>query len=164
MSNLTNLQARTEGLVVQEMTNEVLVYDLNTNKAHSLNQTAAFVWKKCDGKNSVSDIAALLENEFNAPVQEDLVWLAIDQLSKDQLLETKEIASPISGMSRREVVKRIGLASVIALPIVASLIAPTTALAGTCSNCLAGGAPDPGNCGQPACLGTTTCNPAGICV
>jgi hypothetical protein len=160
MSNLTNLQARTEGLVIQEMSDEVLVYDLNTNKAHCLNQTAAFVWKKCDGKNSVSDIASLLQNEFKAPVQDDLVWLAIDQLSKDNLLETKEIASPISGMSRREVVKRIGLASVIALPIVASLIAPTTALAGTCSNC----AGDPGNCGQVACPGTTTCNPSNICI
>jgi hypothetical protein len=160
MSNLTNLQARTEGLVIQEMSDEVLVYDLNTNKAHCLNQTAAFVWKKCDGKNSVSDIASLLQNEFKAPVQDDLVWLAIDQLSKDNLLETKEIASPISGMSRREVVKRIGLASVIALPIVASLIAPTTALAGTCSNCAA----DPGNCGQVACPGTTTCNPSNICI
>jgi Coenzyme PQQ synthesis protein D (PqqD) len=160
MSNLTNLQARTEGLVIQEMSDEVLVYDLNTNKAHCLNQTAAFVWKKCDGKNSVSDIASLLQNEFKAPVQDDLVWLAIDQLSKDNLLETKEIASPISGMSRREVVKRIGLASVIALPIVASLIAPTTALAGTCSNC----AGDPGNCGQVACPTTTACNPSNICI
>ena len=160
MSNLTNLQARTEGLVIQEMPEEVLVYDLNTNKAHCLNQTAAFVWKKCDGKNSVSDIASLLENEFKTPVQDDLVWLAIDQLSKDNLLETTKIASPIAGMSRREVVKRIGLASVIALPIVASLIAPTTALAGTCSNCAA----DPGNCNQPACPATTTCNPANVCV
>jgi hypothetical protein len=160
MSNSTNLQARTEGLVIQEMSDEVLVYDLNTNKAHSLNRTAASVWKKCDGKNSVSDIAALLESEFKTPVQEDLVWLAIDQLGKDDLLQAKQITSPISGMSRREVVKRIGLASVVALPIVASLIAPSTALAGTCSACTA----DPGNCGQPACLGTTTCNPSNVCV
>jgi Coenzyme PQQ synthesis protein D (PqqD) len=159
MSNSTNLQARTEGLVIQEMSDEVLVYDLNTNKAHCLNQTAAFVWKKCDGKNSVSDIAGLLENEFNAPVQDDLVWLAIDQLSKDNLLEAKSIVSPTAGLSRREVVKRIGLASVVALPIVASLIAPTTALAGTCSAC----AGDPGNCNQPACLGTTMC-PVNTCV
>lgn len=160
MSNSTNLQARTEGLVIQEMSDEVLVYDLNTNKAHSLNQTAAFVWKQCDGKNTVTDIAALLEKEFHAPVQEDLVWLAIDQLGKDDLLEAKETASPISGMSRREVVKRIGLASVVALPIVASLIAPSTALAGTCSNCTA----DPGNCGQVACPATTTCNPSNVCI
>ncbi len=45
--------ARKEGLVIQEMPEEVLVYDLDTNKAHCLNQTAAFVWKSCDGKNSI---------------------------------------------------------------------------------------------------------------
>lgn len=35
--------ARSEGLVIQEMPDEVLVYDLETNKAHCLNETAAFV-------------------------------------------------------------------------------------------------------------------------
>ena len=42
--------ARQEGLVIQEMPDEVLVFDLKTNKAHCLNETAAFVWKACDGK------------------------------------------------------------------------------------------------------------------
>jgi hypothetical protein len=32
---------RKEELVVQEMADEVLVYDLRTNKAHGLNQTTA---------------------------------------------------------------------------------------------------------------------------
>ncbi len=49
--------ARKEGLVIQEMPEEVLVYDLDTNKAHCLNQTAAFVWKSCDGRNSVAEKA-----------------------------------------------------------------------------------------------------------
>jgi len=37
--------ARKEGLVIQETSEEVLVYDLTSNKAHCLNQTtrAAFV-------------------------------------------------------------------------------------------------------------------------
>ncbi len=48
--------ARKEGLVIQEMPDEVLVYDLDTNKAHCLNQTAAFVCKSCNGRNSVADI------------------------------------------------------------------------------------------------------------
>ena len=48
--------ARKENLVIQEMPEEVLVYDMDTNKAHCLNRTAAFVWKSCDGKNSVAPI------------------------------------------------------------------------------------------------------------
>jgi hypothetical protein len=43
--------ARKAGLVIQDMPDEVLVYDLDTNKAHCLNKSAAFVWRSCDGKN-----------------------------------------------------------------------------------------------------------------
>ena len=50
MNNSQVPVARKQGLVVQEMPDEVLIYDLDTNKAHCLNQTAAFVWKSCDGK------------------------------------------------------------------------------------------------------------------
>jgi len=48
--------ARQNGIVVQEMPDEVLVYDLDSNKAHCLNQSAALVWKSCDGTNTVGDI------------------------------------------------------------------------------------------------------------
>jgi hypothetical protein len=129
-----NPVARQEGLVIQEMPNEVLVYDTNTNKAHCLNQTAAFIWKSCDGKNSVTDISKLVGNEFGDPVNEDFVWLAIDQLNKDNLLQG-EVNSKFEGVSRREVIRKIGLASVIALPVVASLAVPNTVLAvASCAN------------------------------
>ena len=57
-----NPMARQNGLVVQEMPDEVLVYDLDTNKAHCLNQSAALVWKSCDGNNSVGDIVRQFES------------------------------------------------------------------------------------------------------
>src|SRR4030095_11224423 len=100
MNNSQNPIARQEGLVIQEMPNEVLVYDTNTNKAHCLNQTAAFIWKSCDGKHRVKDISALGGNEFGGPVNEDFVWLAIDQLNKDSLLQEK-VDSKFEGVSRR---------------------------------------------------------------
>ena len=130
MQNLQKPVARHEGLVVQEMPDEVLVYDLNTNKAHCLNKSAAAVWKNCDGTNSISDIAAILKNEFKTPVTEDFVWLAIDQLGKDELLE-KQLTSSVNGLSRREVMRRVALGSLIALPVVASLLAPTAVHAGS---------------------------------
>lgn len=130
MQNLQNPLARREGLVVQEMPEEVLVYDLNTNKAHCLNKSAAAVWKNCNGSNSVSDIAAILKNEFKTSVNEDFVWLAIDQLNKDDLLEQK-LATPTNGLSRREALRRVGMASLIALPVVASLLAPQAVHAGS---------------------------------
>nr|MDQ3374378.1 PqqD family protein [Acidobacteriota bacterium] len=120
--------ARKAGLVLQEMPDELLVYDLDTNKAHCLNQTSAFVWKACNGKNTVGDISRLFGTDAGNSVPEDLVWLAIDQLSQNNLLENK-ISPKLNGQTRREVIKKIGLASVIALPLVASLAAPSSVLA-----------------------------------
>jgi len=143
--------ARKEGLVIQEMPEEVLVYDLDTNKAHCLNQTAAFVWKSCDGRNSVADITKLVGDDAGNAVPEDLVWLAIDQLSEKNLL-ANNLKADFNGTTRREVIKKIGLAAVIGLPLVASLTAPTSVLAATScvcmtsTDCAALGAACPPNC------------------
>jgi hypothetical protein len=154
--------ARREGLVIQELNDEVLIYDLNTNKAHCLNKTAGTVWKYCDGSNSVSDIAALLKKEFKAEVNEDLVWLALDQLKKENLMaKSVELKNKFDGMSRREVIRKVGIGAMIALPIVSSLVAPPAASAAspsacTASTCSCTGPRDivTGNCTS------TTCNSA----
>jgi hypothetical protein len=134
MKNPQCPSARKTGLVIQELPDELLVYDLDTNKAHCLNNTAAFVWKSCDGKTSVSEIAALLDLETESMVPEDLIWLAIDQLSENKLLEV-DLRVNFNGQSRRAVIKKIGLASVIALPVIASLVAPQSALANVSCKC-----------------------------
>ncbi|MCV4613842.1 PqqD family protein, partial [Escherichia coli] len=51
-------KARTGGLVTQDFDKELLVYDLQTDRAHCLNETAAAVWRACDGTKSVNEIAA----------------------------------------------------------------------------------------------------------
>jgi hypothetical protein len=160
MNNSQRPIARKSGLVVQEVPDEVLVYDLESNQAHCLNQSAAMIWKSCDGNNSVSEIAKLVENQAGGNVTEDFVWLAIDQLSENNLLE-KQIPSSFEGTSRREVIKRIGLASVIAIPVIASLVAPQSALAATSCACM-----NPSSCGNSpnaGCLSTTNCNSSGLC-
>ncbi|HEY8560602.1 MAG TPA: PqqD family protein [Pyrinomonadaceae bacterium] len=149
--------ARKEGLVIQETTEEVLVYDLNSNKAHCLNQTAAFVWKSCDGNNSIPEITKLFAKETGADVHEDLIWLAIDQLNEKDLLQA-ELATNLSGRSRRDVIKKIGLATMVALPIVASLTAPTSVLASTSCSCLTDG-----DCTTQAGCGSATCNCLAVC-
>ena len=137
MINSQYPSARKSGLVVQEMPDEVLVYDLDTNKAHCLNETAAFVWKACDGKTSVSEIAEIVDTKSGARISEELVWLAIDQLSENNLLET-ELRADFAGQSRRDVIKKIGLASMVAIPVIASLVAPTSVLASTSCRCNSG--------------------------
>ena len=50
-------KARSSELVIQTVGNETLVYDLNSNEAHCLNETAALVWSKCNGQLSIDDIS-----------------------------------------------------------------------------------------------------------
>ncbi len=144
-------EARRVGLVVQELSGEVLVYDRERNKAHCLNSTAARVWEYCDGKRSVAQIARAIEGEINAPVDEDVIWLGVEQLSKTHLLqESAKLPEHKSGLSRREVMKRIGLAAAVALPVVTSIIAPSAAQA---ANCLPSGS---------ACTASAQCC-SGLC-
>jgi hypothetical protein len=134
MNNAQIPTARRSGLVIQEVPGEVLVYDTESNKAHCLNLTAALVWKSCDGNNTVSDITGIVGKETGTKVTDDLVWLAIDQLTENNLLE-KELKAKFEGTSRREAIKKIGLASMVALPIVASLVAPRSAMANVSCGC-----------------------------
>ncbi|MGI8787291.1 MAG: PqqD family protein [Pyrinomonadaceae bacterium] len=147
--------ARKEGLVIQEMPDEVLVFDTETNKAHCLNETAAFVWKACDGTNSVAEITKLFGDKSGKQVPQELVWLAIDQLGEKNLLDKKVEANFFAGQSRREVIKKIGLAAVIALPIVSSLVAPSSASAVTPCSTVNGTACTGQQAGQ--CCGGTCC-------
>ena len=129
-------EARKEGLVIHKLGEEVLVYDLNRHKAHCLNKTAALVWERCDGKTSVAQLVQQLETELKTRVDREVVWLAVDQLDKSRLLQSRIApdANRIS-LSRRELIKRAGLGAAIALPVVSSIIAPTAAQAATvCAN------------------------------
>jgi hypothetical protein len=144
--------ARQEGLIVRELPDELLVYDLVRDKAHCLNQTAALVWKSCDGETPVARIAQRLERELKAPVDERVVWYALDQLGRDHLLEVRT-ALPVvlAGMTRRQMVRALGVAALVALPVVTTIVAPTPAQATTC-----------GGSGAP-CTTSANCCPPSIC-
>jgi hypothetical protein len=134
--NAETLTARNKNIVVQNLEGEVLIYDLITNKAYCLNETSSMIWGMCDGKTSVTEMSRKLSLKLKQTVGEDLVWLAIDQLKKQDLLEnSREIHTKLDGLSRREIIRRVGLASAVALPAISSLVAPTAAMAqSTCSN------------------------------
>ena len=149
--------ARKSSLIVKELPTETLVYDLNTDQAHCLNETAARIWKHCDGQRDVAELRRLLETETNTPVPEEMVWLALDQLGKFKLLEEAPARSFFSGMNRREVVKRIGI-SALALPVIISIVAPNAQAQGSKlppGSCCTGN----GGCQSGTCAPDAACNP-----
>ena len=123
-------RARIEDMVVQELPDEVLVYDLKQHKAHCLNRTAAFIWNRCDGRSTPGEIAEMMEKEWQSPVGVDAVWFTLNKLSKADLLQERIVLPQCkSGMSRRSAIRRLGIGALM-IPAVISIVAPT-AMAGS---------------------------------
>ena len=80
-------QTRQEGLIVRELDGEILIYDSRNNKAHCLNETAAKVWKQCDGRKAVAEIRRSVSRELGSEIDERIVWYALKQFGRDHLLE-----------------------------------------------------------------------------
>jgi coenzyme PQQ synthesis protein D (PqqD) len=125
-------EARQENLLIEEVGEELVVYDQDSHRAHRLNRTAGWVWQHCDGRTSLAQLSALVATEFGLPTDEEVVWLALQQLEKIRFLQ-RPLRHTTKGVkvSRRELVRRLGLASALALllPMVTSITAPTPAMA-----------------------------------
>lgn len=120
--------ARSANITVQNLDNETLIYDLTINKAFMLNETSAFIWNHLDGQMSIAELSRRLGAKFKQKANEEIVWLAIEQLKNNNLLkEAESFQTPLSDINRREVIKRAGLATMIALPIITGLTAPQAA-------------------------------------
>jgi hypothetical protein len=123
--------AREEGITAQEFAGEWVVYDLERDRAHRLNPAAALVWRHCDGTRDVQQLAALLNAKLGLPKDERLARLALDSLAKAELLRELPAAEALGRLSRRQLVKRLGI-GLAALPLVATLVAPDAMAAGSC--------------------------------
>lgn len=115
-------KAKTDNIVVQDLQSELLVYDMTTNQAYTLNETSKLVYQSCDGKQTLGQ----LKRKYK--FTDDLIHLALDELKANNLL-TDYQSNHFKGLSRREIVKRVGLASMIALPLIIGITVPSAAQA-----------------------------------
>lgn len=107
-------------LLVQNLNDEVMIYNLDTNNSYCLNSTAATVFNACNGSDTVEDL------KRQTGLSDEIIYLSLDELKKHDFIGS-DYSSPFTGMSRRAAVKRVGLASMAALPVIASLVAPSAA-------------------------------------
>ena len=134
-------KARETDLIIYDLTDELLIYDEVRDRAHSLNRPAALVWKLCDGKTSPEEIGKRLRSELSSQgelIDERFVWYAIKQLQNDHLLE-EDLEVPQAmhlvmrgRLGRRQVMRFLGLAAIVSVPVVTSIVAPTAAQAASC--------------------------------
>lgn len=130
--------SRKTELVVQEVGDEILIYDLKKNEAFQLNRTSKLVWEACTGKNSINGITEILRKQLTAVISIDLVLIALEDLRNRNLIENyAEFSFKYTTSNRREIIRKLGITSAVALPIIASIVAPTSANAMSCSPCSA---------------------------
>jgi hypothetical protein len=120
-SRLTAPHARNKELVIEELGDELLVYDLRIRHAHCLTPLAATVWRECDGKSRPEAIAERLALDLSD------VELAIDELDRCALLDTPRLKK--GGMSRRDFGLKVTKVAAVAAagPVILSIAAPSFA-------------------------------------
>jgi len=137
-------RARTNRLVTRDLGDELLVYDLERHKAYCLNRVAMQVFRHCDGETTIPDMARRIGNALGLPVDEQAVHLGLVRLEKAHLLDSP--VGQILHTSRREMLRTLGRAAAVVVPLVTAITVPTSAQAA--SLCLPYGSPctGPGQC------------------
>jgi hypothetical protein len=115
--------ARSADVVLEELPDELLVYDLKRHRAHCLNRAAAAVFRACDGRRDLAALVAEAQKTLGPDADEELVHAALEELSRARLIEH----APARPVSRRKVLRALALA-----PAVLSILAPRAAQAASC--------------------------------
>ena len=138
-------RARTNRLVTRDLGDDLLVYDLECHKAYCLNRVAMLVFRHCDGETTIPDMARRIGNALGIPVGEEAIRLGLVRLEKAHLLD--DSVGLTLHTSRREMLRTLGRAAVVVVPIVTALTVPTSAQAAN-TGCIPIGQPctGPGQC------------------
>jgi hypothetical protein len=148
--------ARADGLVIEELGDELLVYDLAKDRAHSLGASAARVWRACDGQTKVEALRTELE------LDDDTVARALSELRECDLLDGEVVAD--AGVTRRDLgfkTAKLGAAAA-SVPLIVSIMAPSAYAAITPTEEFCQGISVSANgCGDCHKFGCCCCEPPG---
>jgi hypothetical protein len=126
-----NYRARSHGLVLTWIGDELKIHDQRSDRVHTLNATAAVTFEHCDGRNGIDEIAQAITQRTGYEADERVVRLALAELSASGLLETP-VPHPAMDphISRRSLVRSLGvLSAAMFLPAVTTVVAPGRAYA-----------------------------------
>jgi hypothetical protein len=128
MKDESTVVPRRKPMIVRQLGDELLVYDKRSKKAYCLNRVAGEVWMLCDGSRTVGEIVRHFGTKSESVIDGNIVPLTLQKLQRSGLLESGSSgAKQIELPSRRSLLKKLGAASALAIPIVTSILVPTPA-------------------------------------
>jgi len=128
----------TQHMSVQQVGSETLIYDETRHRAFCLNQTSSIVWRLADGRRSIAEIASAASFELDSPISDDLVLFAVEELRREGLIQTSALPNAKPEISRRSLLRTLGVGGAMLLPVIAAIVAPTAAQAYSgCIDCSA---------------------------
>src|SRR5262245_33547272 len=98
---------RVDGLLAQQIDDEIVVFNPAKGEGHALNKSAALVFDLCDGKTSRATMSTALAQRFGLPAVPDVVDLALAELMDAGLVSDDEVRG--ATINRRAVVRNLGL-------------------------------------------------------
>jgi hypothetical protein len=123
---------------IQHVGVETLVYDEVHHKAFCLNRSSSVIWRLADGVRTVDQIRDAASIDLGVEVGEELVRYALEELRRDGLIEALSTVQTGPEISRRAILRSLGVGGALLLPIVAAVIAPPAAQAyNGCVDCSA---------------------------
>lgn len=123
---------RAEGLLVEVLDRETIVFDTRRHKAHCLNEVASLVWSRCDGRTTVAQTVQALRDQTGVSADEELVQLALAQLARRGLLEKDTHTEPAGVPSTsRALTRRMALYG-LSTGLIMTITAPEAAAAASC--------------------------------
>lgn len=156
MKNKTTLpDLRTRNIVVKELPDELLIYDLDKNKAFCLNKTARLIMDECDGVSTIEEAVKSLNRKLKTNISEEMIWMVIEQLKKADFIEQDyQVPIETTRVTRRKILQSAAALG-IALPMITTLVAPMAV------NAQSGCIPiEGGRCN----LQVNDCCPPGVCI
>ncbi|MDN3514522.1 MAG: PqqD family peptide modification chaperone [Candidatus Brocadia sp.] len=68
----TQKPVRKQGIIIQEIGHETLLYDAQGKTVHVLNPTAKLIWQLCDGAHTAEDMEQTIRSKFSVASDHDV--------------------------------------------------------------------------------------------
>jgi hypothetical protein len=93
MIDLNSSPKKNERVIAQESTETLVLLNVDSGEYYTLNEVGMRVWELCDGEAKVSEMVAIMSNEYDvsaAVIEADILELLEELASEKLIVETNQ--------------------------------------------------------------------------